>query len=69
MEIRTEQRNELPLAIEEIGLGKWHVRWNIREINVAGEDESQQESSHYEYNEVTLDCEPTQEEFNQITGK
>ena len=32
METRIEMRDEYPMSIENIGLGKWHVRWNVHEI-------------------------------------
>lgn len=69
MEVRTEQRNELPLSVEEIGLGKWHLRWDIREVAPEAGDDNEQAAPHYEYNEVTIDHEPTQEEFNQLTAQ
>ncbi|PTN08034.1 hypothetical protein C8N47_11174 [Mangrovibacterium marinum] len=65
MEVRTEQRNEQPLQVEQIGLGKWHVRWNIKQVE-ASESESDNSAKHYEYNEVTLDHEPTAEEVAEI---
>lgn len=66
MEIRKEQRDEYPMAIENIGLGKWHVRWNVQEV----EEETDGETKlHYEYNEVTLDHEPTAKEVQQITAQ
>lgn len=67
MEIRTEQRNELPLPVEKIGLGKWHVRWNVKLVESSVETGSDQ-SAHYAYNEVTLDHEPTYEEVAEITA-
>lgn len=66
MEIRIEVRDEYPMSIENIGLGKWHVRWNVREIEEEMEGEIK---THYEYNEVTLDHEPTAKEVQQITAK
>jgi hypothetical protein len=67
MEIRKEQRVDYPLLIENIGLGKWHVRWDVRGVIDEQEDEDEV-SAHYEYNEVTLDHEPGAEEVQQITA-
>jgi hypothetical protein len=63
MNIRTEQRNNYPPEVENIGFGKWHLRWNIEQVLDEETDEV-----HYEYNEVTLDHPPTQSEIDQITG-
>ena len=65
MEIRKEQRNDYPPQVEEIGLGKWHVRWGVEGVV---EEESDDMTAHYAYNEVTLDHEPTAEEVTQITA-
>lgn len=64
MKIRTEQRKEYPPEVEAIGLGKWHVRWNVEQITDEETDET-----HYEYNEVTLDHEPSQDEIDDITSQ
>lgn len=63
MEIRTEQRGVSPAQVEDIGLGKWHLRWNIVKKN--NEDT---EEVYYEYNEVTLDHKPTATEIKNITA-
>lgn len=64
MKITREQRNEIPRAVENIGLGKWHVRWDFSPIEETIEGEKK---IHYEYNEVILDHEPTQEEITEIS--
>jgi hypothetical protein len=63
MNIR-QQRNEKPASIEEIGLGKWHFRWDIQEKTDKNEDESQ--LIYYDYNEVELDHKPTTAEKTAI---
>lgn len=60
MEIRKEQRGESPAELEEIGLGKWHVRWSITNVT----DEEGKEL--YLYNEVELDHRPTTAEVRTI---
>lgn len=65
MEIRKEQRNDYPTMVEGIGLGKWHVRWSIQgRVEEDGDDLT----AHYEYNEVTLDHQPSQDEITVITA-
>lgn len=64
MEIRTEQRGELPAQVEEIGLGKWHLRWNI--INKTDKETN---ISYFEYNEVALGHKPTLSEIKSMTSK
>lgn len=61
MEIRTEKRNEKPVPVENIGLGAWHVRWNI-----LAKVEDKTELTYYEYKEVTLDHEPSTAEIRAI---
>jgi hypothetical protein len=65
MKIRKEQRNDYPPTVEEIGLGKWHVRWGVQGHV---EEEGDNLTAHYEYNEVTLDHQPSQEEITVITA-
>ncbi len=62
MNIRTERRQEYPPSVENIGLGWWHVRWNI--VQKTDEDGV----DFFEYNEVSIDHEPSQTEVNEITG-
>lgn len=59
MEIRKEQRGEPPVELEEVGLGKWHLRWNIQKV-------TDKEGEHYEYNEVELDHKPNATEIKTI---
>ena len=63
MEIRTEQRDEVPVNVEDIGLGAWHLRWNIQEKT------TEDERTYYEYSEVTLDHKPTATEIKNITAQ
>lgn len=57
-----QQRNEFPPLIRYIGLGKWHFRWDVKEMQ--RDDESQ--STYFDYNEVELDHEPTEAEQTEI---
>jgi len=61
MEKRIEQRGTSPLPLEDIGLGYWHVRWNITEKTNPEANEV-----YFEYNEVTLDHKPTATEIKSI---
>lgn len=60
MEIRKEQRGQAPAELENIGLGKWHVRWNITTVA------SEEGNESYLYNEVELDHKPTAAEVKTI---
>ncbi|HAZ04548.1 MAG: hypothetical protein A2W90_14690 [Bacteroidetes bacterium GWF2_42_66] len=60
-----QQRNEIPPLVEEIGLGKWHFRWDVQEKT--RDDESK--SKYFDYNEVELDHKPTATEQKAIKAQ
>lgn len=64
MKITRQQRNEIPREVENIGLGKWHIRWDVAPVEETIDGET---TIHYEYNEVIIDHEPTQEEITKIS--
>lgn len=57
-----QQRNEIPPTVENIGRGKWHLRWDVQEKQRNDENES----IYFDYNEVELDHEPSGSEQIEI---